>query len=641
MTTPKRTPHQQSAVVYFEGDSAILAGAGSGKTTVLVEKVATLVEKLHVPLSRILVVTFTEKAAGEMKGRIAKRLGAGIHDLDPLSIGTIHGTASDLLRRFGAPIGVDPEFSIMNEFLSNLERLRTVRGKFLELIEARHPEALEAVERLGLRESLRFFLKRLGRAPAEGLDGPYAGAFREIGSSYRSRKEKLKMLDFDDLETSLLALLERKEERNTLSQLFDWILVDEFQDTSPIQWKILSHLHRPPKNKLVIVGDPRQSIYRFRRADPSLFLKIAREIQDEGGRLFHLNENFRSAPEVVEFVNLVSAPLFEEHYPPLVATRQDLAGHVDRLSIPVDGLAREIRKSEAKGVADHLTELRRQGHLWKSMALLFRTRHAVSHYVAVLKDAEIPYRASMGESLLERPEVIATTFLLKKCASPPDREKSFIETALSHTPLAGFPPPDAGAAISPWIETFFAGIISLFEPEVHRNLEAFKNLILDLVRLDISDLNSLIDNLASLREEGARIPCPSADDGLGDAVTLMTVHASKGLEFPIVVLCDLAAKPSFSARSRGTYVESSGGEIVLKEKDKDATGLKDRLVKGERFSDLEGREKEEEFEESKRLLYVALTRAKERLVLPLPLPLEKKTRKGQTRSADWSDWLQP
>lgn len=632
-TAPTLTPHQQAAVVYLEGDSAILAGAGSGKTTVLVEKAATLIEKLHVPPSRILIVTFTEKAAGEVKGRLAKRLKLNQKDLDPLPIGTIHGAAASLLRRFGSPLGLDPEFKIMNEFLSGLERLRAARGTFLELIEARHPEALEAVGHLGLKGGLRFFSRVLGKDSRT----PYAAVLDRILASYRTRKVALGMLDFDDLETSLLSLMDRDPE--TLSSLFDWIVVDEFQDTSPIQWKILSRLHRPGNNRLVIVGDPRQSIYRFRRADPSLFHSVSQDILKRGGRLFPLNENFRSAPEVIEFVNLVSDPLFEEDFPPLVATRKDLAGEIDRLTIAQEGYARDIRTAEARAVAEHLSRLREQGVLWKSMTLLFRTRHAVSYYEAVLKELKIPYRTSVGESLLERPEVIAATALLKKLASPSEAEGRLIETLLSHSPLAGFTSDLSLIPLPSFIEDLFEKIVPLFPQAIHRNLYAFKSLILDLIRLDITGLEALLENLTALREEKARIPCPSAEEENVDTVSLMTVHAAKGLEFPIVVLCDLAAKGTSSAKTRGPYVESAGGDVVLKEKARDATGLKDHLVKGDGYADLERREKEADHEESKRLLYVALTRAKERIVLPLPSQsLEKKPRKRQSES--WSDWLQ-
>ena len=104
----KLTSSQQTAVLYLDGDSSILAGAGSGKTLVLVEKVALLVEKLHVPLEKILVVTFTEKAAGEIKERIAKRLRMAVEDLNSLPVGTIHAMAANLIRRFGAPLKNQP-----------------------------------------------------------------------------------------------------------------------------------------------------------------------------------------------------------------------------------------------------------------------------------------------------------------------------------------------------------------------------------------------------------------------------------------------------------------------------------------------------------------------------------------------------
>jgi ATP-dependent helicase/nuclease subunit A len=154
--------------------------------------------------------------------------------------------------------------------------------------------------------------------------------------------------------------------------------------------------------------------------------------------------------------------------------------------------------------------------------------------------------------------------------------------------------------------------------------------------LGVGHLRALTRNLQALREEGARIPCPQGVDEKADAVTIMTVHGAKGLEWPVVVLGDLKAAP---ARPPSLYLASEDGEVLLKEGDASASGLKDRLVKNEAYQKREERDREEALEESKRLLYVAMTRARDRLILPLPAPKHRDGKDKERRSSRWCDWL--
>lgn len=155
---PPLTRDQQAAVLFTEGDSSILAGAGSGKTTVLVEKIALLVEKIHVPLEQILIVTFTEKAAAEIRSRIAKRLGLSEDAAARLAAGTLHASAALLLRDRADALGLPPDFRIMSEHLADLDRLRCCREGILEAVEDRFPGAIPCIEHFGLRGAVRFLI---------------------------------------------------------------------------------------------------------------------------------------------------------------------------------------------------------------------------------------------------------------------------------------------------------------------------------------------------------------------------------------------------------------------------------------------------------------------------------------------------
>jgi superfamily I DNA/RNA helicase len=621
------TPNQQSAVLHVDGDSAILAGAGSGKTLVIVEKIAALVERLHVPAERILVVTFTEKAAGELKERIAKRVGAEV------LAETIHGFAAQVLRRQEALGDLTPDFRILNDFLTNLEKARAVRERALERVEAGDPEILDAVGRFGFRRSLSLFLDLISEPPHRRGGGAFPATLATVLEGYRMRKGTLNALDFDDLEERLLGLL--KARPANFAKQFSWIIVDEFQDTSPLQWEILQALKTLSGAYLVIVGDPRQSIYRFRGADPSLFLKVRGAIETSGGRTFDLPENFRSAPEIVQFINAVSEPLFAEDYPPMRSTR-DAGGAVERLEISEDATLTDFRAAEAAAVASRLATLRREGTLWKSMAVLFKTRKAVPAYENAFRAQGIPYRTSLGEPLLERPEVLALLFWMERRTATSEKEIAFLDTGLRHTPLKEFSEEIAPDPLPACLDALFERTVPLFPENVRENLKAFRSLLNDLMGLGVGHLKALTRNLQALREEGARIPCPQGLDDKTDAVTIMTVHGAKGLEWPVVVLGDLKAAP---ARPPSLYLTGDDGDLLLKDGDASAAGLKDRLVKNEAYQEREGREREEALEESKRLLYVALTRARDRLILPLPRARKEEGKGKDRRPSRWSDWL--
>lgn len=625
------TAKQQAAVLHglesTGGDAAILAGAGSGKTFVIVEKVAALVERLHVPEDKILVVTFTEKAAGEVQDRIGQRLAAA----SGVRASTIHGFAADVLRAQGQAIGLPPDFRILNEFLTNLEKARVVREKALERIEAEDPEILEAVGRFGFRKSLGLFLGLLSEPPHRRTGSAFPATLAALSDGYQARKKALNALDFDDLEARLLALL--KADPAAFSKTWSWVIVDEFQDTSPLQWEILETLQKLSGARLVIVGDPRQSIYRFRGADPSLFLKVKGAFERSGGRAFDLPENFRSAPEIVAFVNAVSEPLFAENYPPMKAVRGP-GGAVERLFLEDEGTLGDLRAAEAEAVARRLATLRREGQLWKTMAVLFKTRKAVPAYECAFKTHGIPYRTSLGEPLLERPEILALLFWMERKAGASEREIPFLDTGLRHSPLKDFAEEISPDPLPACLDALFEKTEPLFPESARANLRAFRSLLNDLMSLGVGHLKALARNLQALREEGARIPCPQEVDVREDAVTIMTVHGAKGLEWPVVVLGDLKAAP---VRPPSLYLASDDGDLLLQEGDASASGLKDRMVKNEAYQERERREREESLEESKRLLYVALTRARDRLILPLPIG--NKGEGKDRRSSRWSEWL--
>jgi ATP-dependent exoDNAse (exonuclease V) beta subunit len=608
---PMTPTESQKEAIEFEGSGAIVAAAGSGKTFVIVEKITRLAEKM--PIEKILAVTFTDKAANELKERVASRLKLKTAAVDKGSIGTIHSFAASLLKLYGEAIGIDPKFEVLQDYLSRLDRLQTVRKTFLSFLEARNPEGLDLLDRYGFHKAIRLLADLIPLSSQREI-AVYPALLKKIRQEIETKKRSQNLLDFNDLEEKALELLSIEKYRTMLQERHPWIIVDEFQDTSPIQWKILSQLHQPEKNRLVIVGDPRQSIYRFRGADPSLFQKVGEKIEKEGGKIFYLNENFRSSQAVVAFANRAGRDLFADRFPPLLATREN-AGEV------------EVLPTSPETAAEKLLTLKKEGIAWDSVALLFRTRKAIPLFEEALKAKKIPYETNVGEPLLERPEILSLIYLMKKIAGPGESEKKLVDTALQLSPLASYASSYSGETADCLPDDFFEKVSPFFDKKVQKNIGAFESLYNHLVLFGGKNLKTVLSTLTALREEEAKISAPSEKEE-GGKVRLMTIHAAKGLEFPVVFLCDLYARPASPTK---LYLAGEKEGVVLRENDPEAEGLKNKLAKSELFETLEKKEKEAELEESQRLLYVALTRAKDRLVFLL----NDQKKSGKV----WGDWI--
>lgn len=624
------TPAQQSAVNYFDGDSMIIAAAGSGKTRVLVEKVVKIMEKRAPSNKTVAVVTFTEKAAGELRERISRRLHKPSQSLQA---GTIHALAASLLQKFGQKfqkvIEINTEFQVLDGPLALLERERTVREGLLSELEAGEPEAARLVDSFGFRRGIGLLQDLMTKRAS--IPGEYMKLERTMEQRYTERKLQLNRLDFDDLEMLLLKLLGDSAGLAACRDAFSWILVDEFQDTSPIQWEILSRLHEPGANRLVIVGDPRQSIYRFRGADPAV-LEKAKPVFEKTGEIFFLNENFRSDPAVIDLVNRVTAPLFDPSSPPLIATRKNLAvAGWEILPLPKTKTIEERRGLEAMEVAKKLKTLLEKGHSPREAALLFRSRTAVPYFEREFKAREIPYQTRAGESLLEKKEILPILLLLRAIRRDEDSIASFGLSRSLLAPLRGeilnLREKIAAGNLDPLREK---ALSFSTDGEERTNVVLFFKLLERLREIGAVTTGDLVDRIEALRREEVPIPCAEIDLRR-EAVPLLTIHGAKGLEFRTLFLCDLAAR---SPGGRGVFRTDSRGELLLKEKDSGKIGLKDGLKKSEDYKEAEKREKALDMEEEKRLLYVALTRAMERIILPLET--------GENRAAGlMARWIYP
>ena len=784
------------AVSLLDRDLCVVAGAGSGKTTVLTERFVHLVLEGGVEMQRILTLTFTDRAAVEMRERVARALGErGRDDLrrDTASawISTFHSFCARLLKENAIEAGVDPAFAVLTEGEASILLERT-REEVVERILAEEPGRLDPLARLaggtgGLEELVGILLDRcrgldggIGpvfaaasevpdvgpgmallrkalaalaagageyteagarraeavAAAARGLDGPaddlpeavaavakavnlqvkglakenlaavraaaepllddlvgvraapvartLASLVAELDGAYADARDERGALDFHDLERRALGLLrDHPGVREEVRTRFDHLLVDEFQDTNPVQEALLSLLRTP--DRLFVVGDPKQAIYGFRGADHGGFLR-AREAAGERGTVL-LRENFRSRPGILAFANAVLGPAFAGGLPVQVPW-QDLVPGASFDIAPgpcvelhlVEGSrgesAGELRVVEAGLLADRLralveggesavTRRDREGNplarplAWSDAAILLRATTDVKIVERALADRDIPFQVVGGRGFYEAREVVDLANLLE-CVDNPRRELALAATLRS--PFAGLDD-DALLALAEERRRRKGSLGDLLlcdgpvrvdglAPEGRRRAEAFRAVFREL--RDLRSRGRLVElveralegtgfalasllrpdgrqaaaNLRKVREQARAFEADGAG-GLGefsaavrrlrlrevreteaplaseDAVSILTVHQAKGLEWPLVVLPDAGrAVPPVA-----DPVLLEGGRASLSLQGPDGP-LRTRLWK----ADAEVR-KAREAAESMRVLHVAMTRAREHLLV--------------------------
>ncbi len=353
------TDEQQQAVERRQGALLLSAGAGSGKTSVLVERFVRSVLDDGIAPGRILAITFTERSAGELAERIrARLLELGrrelARDTEAAFIGTFHGFCARILRAQAPQAGLDPAFAVLDEALAGRLRLDAFRTALARFLAQEGDAGVDLVAAFGadrLRGAIfdvYFQLRSEGQLeptlPAAVLPEEAAGAdrdgaeadregaaacallaklLRELSMRCSELKSARGALDFDDLELQAGALLrEHPAVRAAWSERFELLMVDEFQDTNPRQLAILAALAR---DNLFTVGDELQSIYGFRHADVALFRARRSELRGRGAAL-ELTHNFRSHPDLLAVINAIFAKRFGDAYTPLVAGRAQDGG---------------------------------------------------------------------------------------------------------------------------------------------------------------------------------------------------------------------------------------------------------------------------------------------------------------------------
>jgi len=617
---------QREAVLHGEGPLLVLAGAGSGKTRVIVHRIARLVQDLGVAPWHVLAVTFTNKAAGEMKERLLGLLGPQANEL---WVQTFHAFGARFLRREAARAGLPPSFAIYDDD----DQLRVVKRIFEEL-------KVEDGEPLTARQALTRIdrWKNVALLPDEVKVGEYdveGSLAKEVYARFERALARAGAVDFGDLLVRPVRLLEQDEAlRRRWAQRFRHLLVDEFQDTNPAQYRLLKLLAGEKRN-VCVVGDDDQAIYRWRGADVSNILGFDQDFP--GTRVVKLEQNYRSTRNVLDAAHAVISRARRR--------REKRLWTEAEAGAPLALIVGQDEHDEGERISRAIASERARGTAGEEIAVLYRTNAQSRPIEGALRTARIPYVIVRGTSFYDRAEVKDAAAYLRLALSPAsdvdlervvnrpprgigektverlrghaaargvslfeaiaDRDavqelKPAARRALSefHALVAGLsadvPGLDAGVAVQEVLKR--SGLLARLEEEhTDEAAERAENLV-ELVAAAREFDESLLGEPPPRDPEEVRPPplarfleqialLGEADQQTPEGrVSLMTLHAAKGLEFEAVFLA----------------------------------GMEDGTLPYERpWSDDGPAERAEADDEERRLCYVGMTRAKQRLTLAL------------------------
>jgi len=560
------TPPQLEAVTHVDGPLLVLAAAGSGKTRVITRRVAHLLSRGIAP-ENILALTFTNKAAGEMRERIEALVpGARVW------VGTFHGFCARLLRTYGSLVGLDASFTIYDQ----ADRLRAIRDVLDALGGEDSPITPEKIEAAISRAKNDLASpKALAHRARDDKDRLIA----KVYAAYEERLKSLSAVDFDDLLVHVVSILKNhKDVRASLDKRYRYVLVDEYQDTNLAQYAIVRALSVDYPN-LCVTGDPDQSIYGWRGAN----LKNILEFEDDypSVRVVKLEHNYRSTKNILSVADHLIR--FNVNRKPKALITENPLGEPVELTI----YARET--DEAEGVAGKIQSLVRDGvYNYSDMAVFCRISALTRTLEQAFRAARIPYQMVGGVSFYERQEVKDVVSFLNLINNPKDDlaftrvvnvpPRGLGKTSFEHlTHFAresGVPLLEAArrAKEAPGLKDKAVRSFQSFA-QLYDQLAAFRDHPAETVIRQIMELTGYRehlkdesrdkgeDRLANLEElitaarefdeenVGATIqdflanitlasPVDRWDQQTG-AVTLMTLHAAKGLEFPVVFIIGL------------------------------------------------------------------------------------------------------
>lgn len=598
-------PEQRLAAETLEGPVLVLAGAGSGKTRALTYRIANLIAR-GVPAWAVLALTFTNKAAREMKKRVQNLVGE--ETADEAWISTFHSTCARMLRRDIEKIGYSRSFAIFDDD----DQLKVIKEIYKQLnIDEKYLPSRETKARISDAKNKMLlpdeWFAKSGRDRRDSL-------IHDVMTLYEKRMKSLSALDFDDLLLKTLELLaEHPPVLAYYRRKFQYVLVDEYQDTNRAQYELVRLITAESRN-LCVVGDDDQSIYGWRGADIRNILDFEKDYPD--ATVIKLEQNYRSTGNILDAANQVIAhnagrkdkSLWTEH------------DQGEKISL----YCAEDEREEAAWIVQQIKELRKAGISLGAMAVLYRTNAQSRVLEEMMMKAGFPYRVFGGQKFYERKEIKDIIAYLRVIANPADDislariinvpKRAIGETTVQilteHAMRNEMPlysalldyPEELGSRAKKSITDFFQLMTTLTALKETMDFEAFVDLLIERTGLeeqyrkeDTEESLSRIENIeefkGSVHEFVVMGDQPTLDgylenvalvtdfdraEGNNDYVTLMTLHSAKGLEFDNVFIPGMEEGIFPSSRSQ----------------------TDDRRL-----------------EEERRLMYVGITRARKRLFL--------------------------
>ena len=615
-------PPQREAVLHEGGPLVVFAGAGSGKTRVITHRVAYLVNERGVTPWNILAVTFTNKAAQEMKERLKALIGASA--TQALWVGTFHATCARLLRKYSETFGVKRDFTIYDQN-DSLALVRRVYGDFFSggSIRDASVDPKEAQSRIGRA-------KQDARGPDQmEVSGPRDAFIRTIYQAYEKRLRAAGALDFGDLIFRVVVGLETNDDlRRELQGRFGHLLVDEFQDTNRVQYRLVRAIGAAHRN-ITVVGDDDQSIYGWRGADRRNITNFREEFGE--ARVIKLEQNYRSTARILRAANAIIGHASDR------VPKELWTDNADGAEVTVCGCA--SGEEEAQLVVRMVRDLAGNGRSLEEMALFYRLHAQSRLFEDELRRHDVPYRIIGGMRFYDRAEVKDILAYLRVLSNPDDdvsclrivntpprgigkktverlmeraaREGTGVFTALERESKSDRRPAKRLAAFRDLILALRAKLESdgplaavgyaVYEKSGYKKwLEDQDSAEADARHQNIQELLGAIQTAEEETEAGEngeeetldlagfleRVTLDSANEReegqAEEKLTLMTVHSAKGLEFPVVAVAGMEEDTFPFRRRREAWADPLD---------------------------------DEKLEEERRLAYVAFTRAEELLVL--------------------------
>lgn len=599
---------QKEAIEYTDGPLLIVAGAGSGKTRVLTYRYAHLVMNCSINYSNILAITFTNKAANEMKERISKLLGL---DVSPKWISTFHSSCVKILRTHGQLIGYKNNFTIYDQSDSSKLIRNCMRENNVDLKQYSPRRFQAAISGL----------KNMRTTPGEAIE--FAETFfdvkvAEIYTSYEKKLMLANSMDFDDLLIKTVDLLETNEEAlNFWSSKFQYIMVDEYQDTNLVQYKLIELLSSRHKN-LCVVGDSDQSIYAFRGADIRNIQEFEKDFQN--AKIITLDKNYRSSQNILDIANAVISNN------PRTQDKKLWTDNSSGMDVNVAEFSSE--RDEAKWITSEIQEILKKDKKME-IAIFYRTNNQSRIFEEELRRNSINYKIVGNVRFYDRKEIKDILSYLNYLVNPDDtvsfeRVLNVPKRGIGESTLQKLRDFSSSKelSVSNALDDFES--LDFLSARILNKLKEFKDLIIDLKghaikgpseaiiktleltgyknqlikdgtlesQMRIENLDELINSafeFENLYEEDVDDPYIVLRDYLEslalftntdsiedeDKVLLMTLHNAKGLEFPYVFM----------------------------------TGMEENIFPSQKS------ESEFEVQEERRLCYVGMTRAEQKLYL--------------------------